>query len=265
MGNSEPRRVGELFPVLATEGRSCDTHGPYTAKNVRVPGGRELWTDCPECDRERVEREDRKIMAEMRQQQQQRMNEQLIGRAAIPRRFTDRSLQNYNAENEGQRRALNAATRYAETWRENMEHGTSLIMCGNPGTGKTHLAVGIAKHIMADGGTAMFTRVIDMARTVKECYNRDAVKTERQVIADFARPDLLILDEVGHQHGSDTERMILFDVINARYEACRPIILITNLGLSGLREYLDERAQDRLREGGGRVIVFDWQSQRDKY
>ena len=78
-------------------------------------------------------------------------------------------------------------------------------------------------------------------------------------------PDLLILDEVGHQHGSDAERLTLFDVINARYEQCRPTLLITNLSLSGLREYLDDRPWRFCSEGGGRVLVFDWQSQRDKY
>ena len=155
--------------------------------------------------------------------------------------------------------------RYATEWRDNLQAGRSLIMCGNPGTGKTHLAVGIAKHIMDEGGTALFTRVIDMIRTVRETYGRDSTRTERQVIAEYARPDLLILDEVGHQHGSDAERLNLFDVINARYEQCRPTLLITNLSLNGLREYLDDRAQDRLREGVGRVLVFDWQSQRDKY
>ena len=191
--------------------------------------------------------------------------ETMLGHAAIPKRFLNRTLENYDTTLEGQQKAHRAAVRYATEWRDNLQAGRSLIMCGNPGTGKTHLAVGIAKHIMDEGGTTLFTRVIDMIRTVRETYGRDSTRTERQVIAEYARPDLLILDEVGHQHGSDAERLTLFDVINARYEQCRPTLLITNLSLSGLREYLDDRAQDRLREGGGRVLVFDWQSQRDKY
>ena len=67
-----------------------------------------------------------------------------------------------------------------------------------------------------------------MVRAVKETYSRNSERTERQVIADFARPDLLILDEIGRQHGTDTERLIIFDVINARYLQNKPSILITN-------------------------------------
>src|SRR5699024_2648302 len=89
-----------------------------------------------------------------------------------------------------------------------------------------------------------------------------ADRNEPEVIQQFVNPDLLVIDEVGHQYGSDAERLMLFDLINARYMAAKPMILITNLELNGLREYLDERSQDRLREGGGTALVFDWISRR---
>lgn len=266
MADSKPLTpISSMFPVLDTENRQCEHHGPYAASLMRIPGDRKLWTTCPECERQRVQNECNEIQAEMAAERRKARIEAMLGHAAIPKRFLNRTLENYETTMDGQQKAHRAAVRYAESWRENSQNGTSLIMCGNPGTGKTHLAVGIAKRVMDEGGTALFTRVIDMIRTVRETYSRDSTRTERQVIAEYARPDLLILDEVGHQHGSDAERLTLFDVINARYEQCRPTLLITNLSLTGLREYLDDRAQDRLREGGGRVIVFDWPSQRDKY
>lgn len=80
----------------------------------------------------------------------------------------------------------------------------------------------------------------------------------------MVEPDLLILDEVGVQHGSDTEKLILFEIINGRYEAARPTIVISNLDAAGLEQFLGERAFDRLREGGGRLVVFDWESHRGK-
>lgn len=127
---------------------------------------------------------------------------------------------------------------------------------------------------MSEGGTAMFARMIDLARSVRETYEpvwdneggqRKRKLTEREVIERFSLPDILIIDEVGHQHGTDFERMILFEVINARYEECRPVILITNLTLDELKQYLDSRAEDRLREGGGRAVVFDWESYRGAF
>lgn len=85
-------------------------------------------------------------------------------------------------------------------------------------------------------------------------------------------PDLLILDEVGVQFGSDTERLLLFDILNERYERRRPTILMSNLALDdaeeggrvvpGIKSYLGERVFDRLREDGGQSVVFDWPSHR---
>ena len=49
------------------------------------------------------------------------------------------------------------------------------------------------------------------------------------MVAGFIRPDLLILDEVGVQFGSETEKMILFEIINGRYEQLKPTIVISNL------------------------------------
>lgn len=185
----------------------------------------------------------------------------MLGRSAIPKRFIEKTLANFNAKTDAQLKALASVTRYAESWRANAKVGVNLILTGNPGTGKTHLAVGVAQHIMAEGGTAMYTRVIEVVRAVKETYGHNG-RTERQVINSFREPDLLILDEVGRQYGSDTERMVMFDVINARYEDCKPTILIANLQANQLAEYIDPAALDRLREGGGRMVVFDWESQR---
>ena len=266
MASSNLVAIGSMFKTKARETRTCELHGEYESELIALPGGRrEMWTNCQACDRERIRQEDLKIQREAMAARRQSQIDAMLGRAAIPKRFLDRTLENYVTDLDGQQRAHRAVVKFWESWDQNMQRGTSLIMCGNPGTGKTHLAIGVARKVMDAGGTAMFTRIIDMARTVKETYGKDSTRTERQVIQSFAEPDLLILDEVGHQHGSDTERMILFDVINARYEECKPVILITNLTLNGLRDYMDERALDRLREGGSNAIVFDWQSQRANF
>jgi DNA replication protein DnaC len=76
--------------------------------------------------------------------------------------------------------------------------------------------------------------------------------------------DLLILDEIGVQFGSETERNLLFDVLNERYEDCKPTLLLSNLPKQDVAKYLGERVMDRLREDGGRVVVFDWESHRGR-
>ena len=99
-------------------------------------------------------------------------------------------------------------------------------------------------------------------RAVKDTYRRDSGKSEEEALAGFAQPDLLVMDEIGVQYGSSTELNILFDIVNERYERMLPTILISNLALPKLAEYAGERVIDRMRENGGKMIVFDWKSHR---
>lgn len=188
--------------------------------------------------------------------------ESIFQRAAIPPRFATRTLQNYSPQCDKSGAALRTATYYAESFTTALESGQSLIFVGNVGSGKTHLASGIAHEVLKDGYSALFSTVLGAVRTVKDTYRHDSPKTESEAIMDLVKPDLLVLDEVGVQFGSDTEKLILFEIINGRYEHMRPTILLSNLDIAGLSEYLGERVMDRLREGGGKMVAFDWASYR---
>jgi DNA replication protein DnaC len=115
-----------------------------------------------------------------------------------------------------------------------------------------------------DSRAVMFATVMRAIRSVKDTWSKEAEKTETEAIAMLTAPDLLILDEVGVQFGSETEKLILFDVLNERYEKRLPTLLLSNLDLGGVRTYLGERVFDRLREDGGEVVIFDWQSHRGR-
>jgi len=236
---------------------NCRTHGDFNSMFVRF-GKRESWTTCPGCIDDQVKAERAIEDAELKAHR----NSSIIRIAAIPERFMNRDLANYHASNDEQRKALAIAAEYAKDFDGALRDGRSLIFCGLPGTGKTHLSVGIAKVAMTRGKTAIFSSAMNAIRTVRETYRRDSEITERQAIARFAEPDLMILDEVGSQLGTEAEKVTLFDIINARYERMRPMIVISNLGKDGVADYLGERAFDRLRENGGKAVVFNWASYR---
>lgn len=240
-----------------TRNDACPAHGAYVAK-CRF---RDVWTGCPTCRAERAAERAAEEAAELKRQAAEKWQRRL-GFAGIPERFQDRRLSRYVASNAGQTAALEFATDYAENFAGIMETGRSAVLVGKPGTGKTHLAVGIGLSIMERGHTALFTTAMRALRRVKETWSKAAEETERQAIEALVFPDLLILDEVGVQFGSDTEKLILFDVLNERYEQRKPTLLLSNLTVPEVREYLGERIFDRLREDGGRIVVFDWQSHR---
>lgn len=152
----------------------------------------------------------------------------------------------------------------AEGFDDSLTHGTSLLMCGKPGTGKSHLAAAMAQAVIKQGRSAVYTSVLRAVRSIKDTYRKDSDITEQAAINAYVLPDLLILDEVGVQFGSETEKMYLFEILNGRYESLKPTIVITNLSPSEVSAYLGERIVDRLAEGGGGTLVFDWESYRSK-
>lgn len=246
----------------AKEARTCDTHGVFTSTYLRVP---KIWTGCPTCSRLKAEQDDRKGRAKAEAEASQRRWHERIGFSGIPERFQDRTLESFIAETERQHSALAFAKAYADDFARIRRTGRSAIFLGKPGTGKTHLACGIALQAMQqDGARVLFMTVQRAIRSVKDTYAKGSEVSESEAIERLVAPDLLILDEVGVQFGSDFERNTLFDVLNERYEKRKPSIFLSNLTKDELAAFLGERVMDRLREDGGAVIAFTWDSHRGK-
>lgn len=239
---------------------TCATHGEY-AYTKRVMMGRVMPHKCPTCyqeqidERERCEKEDREM-------QIQHKMRRMFNNAMLPRRFAQKSFDGYIADSDDKNRALVIAKKYAEMWPDRFDQGGGIVMCGMPGTGKTHLAAAIAINVLNQGASVVFTSVMKLARDVKSTYSRDSDRSEADVINKYTSPQLLIIDEVGVQYGSDAEKIILFEVLNGRYEDVMPTILLSNLPVEHLPEYLGDRVIDRMTEGGGAVINFSWESYR---
>lgn len=237
---------------------TCETHGGFASRHVFGS----IWSKCPTCtaeaqSRETAERERREREVALLDWQRR------IGHAGIPDRFQDRSLKSYVAETEGQRIALAFAEAYADKFDDALATGRSALFIGKPGTGKTHLAVGIGLRIMhRDGRSVLFSTVMRAIRRVRNSWGRNADESETQAIEALTRPDLLILDEVGVQYGTDAERLLIFDILNERYENRQPTLLLSNLSIDEVKAYLGERIYDRLREDGGESVIFEWDSHR---
>lgn len=267
---TSPRKITAqgLAPMARSDGRPryfsavlerCEQHGEFTS--MLVAGN---WSACVDCAKDAEMADAAAAQVAWRGQLAARAWDARLGRAAIPERFSDRRLSTYQPTCPEATQALSVAQRYAANFGAVRKSGMSLIFCGDVGTGKTHLAVGIAHAVLEQGGQAVFTSVIRAVRSVKETFGKGVERTEAQALRDLVEPDLLILDEVGVQFGTDAEKLILFEIINGRYESRRPTIIISNLAIGELEKYLGARAVDRLREGGGKVVVFDWESYRGR-
>lgn len=236
----------------------CEAHGAYVA--LCHLGN--TWTSCPMCASEGCARAAAK---DARKEKEQRDAEwqQRLGRAGIPERFMACSFGGYVVEHEQQQQALDAAVAYADDWARVRAVGRGSIFLGNVGTGKTHLAVAIGKQVMhKHGASVLFISVQRAIRSIKDTWARGSAVSESQAVAVLTFPDLLILDEVGVQHGSDYERQVMFDVLNERYETRKPTLFLSNKTIDEVRAVLGERVMDRLREDGATVVPFGWASSR---
>ncbi|MCB1327948.1 MAG: IS21-like element helper ATPase IstB [Maritimibacter sp.] len=106
-----------------------------------------------------------------------------------------------------------------------LDHQRNLVMIGGTGTGKTHLAVSIARACIRAGRRGRFFNVVDLVNKL------DAeARAERQgrTAELISRLDFLILDELGYLPFAQTGGQLLFHLISKLYERTS-IVVTTNL------------------------------------
>ena len=191
---------------------SCKKHGPYTVES-RMLFGKPLFVSCPVCAQEDQQRR--------KEQEQQQVEAHKRGRiktlsqnSGIPKRFADSVFDHFEADTDDKRRVLATCRKYADSFEDRLAMGGGLVLCGKPGTGKTLLACSIANQIIRENLRApVFTSVTKLARAVKDTYRKGSELTEQQAITGFVEPDLLIIDEIGAQRGTETELLIMQEII----------------------------------------------------
>jgi len=231
------------LPPRHPEYRVCEHHGRYAISQIDERGVvRYLQPVCPVCKAELV-------------------SKRLLESAAIPARYRDCDFANYFAETPDQQAALRTCREYAENFHRNAAEGRGLILPGNPGTGKNHLAAAIARKVLSMGRTVLHTTAREAISRIRETWRGAAGVSEREIVRRFAKADLLILDEVGRQYCTDSERIHLFEVIDQRYREMRPTILLSNETPAGIEACLGRATYDRIGHNST-LVPFSWPSYR---
>jgi DNA replication protein DnaC len=91
----------------------------------------------------------------------------------------------------------------------------NLIYLGGVGLGKTHLATALGYATCLKGHSVLFTSAIDVINTLAAAKHAGRLKVE---LKKYAKPALLILDELGYLPIDKSGADLLFQVISLRYE-----------------------------------------------
>lgn len=258
LGEGRLTGPNEIYQQVTMESGDCPTHGGYTGYRASVEiRGRALdkLSDCPACVRAEIGNAERDYSCAV--------TSSLLEAVRIPPRFEHCEFSNFHPVTPKAEEVASIVSAYAKSWPSMLEAGTGLVLCGKPGTGKNHLAIALAKTLIRQHrANVLLTSVMRMIRAFKRAWSRSGDFTEDELIGMYTCCDLLIIDEVGVQYGTNAEQVVLFDIINTRYENMMPTVLISNLTPAQISEAIGERLTDRMSESDGAVLVFDWDSYR---
>ncbi|HKN72885.1 MAG TPA: ATP-binding protein [Terriglobales bacterium] len=155
----------------------------------------------------------------------------LIAAARIPKRYEHCELSNFTTDFPGADRSIALAHISASRFVQEFDprDGAGLLLIGGIGTGKTHLAVGLLKELIAARGSAcLFCDYRELLKQIQNSYNDSVQATELQVLRPVFEAEVLLLDELGAVKPSEWVWDTVSLILNTRYNDNRATIITTN-------------------------------------
>ena len=145
-----------------------------------------------------------------------------------------------------------------------INQATNVVLVGPNGIGKSTIAQNLVHHAVMRGHSALF---VNAAQMLGDLAAQDGDNALRRRLRHYARPALLVIDEIGYLSYANRHADLLFEIINRRYEA-KPTIVTTNRPFTEWNEVFPNAAcvvsiVDRLIHHS-EIIVLEGESYRIK-
>ncbi len=160
--------------------------------------------------------------------------------AGIPDRYRHCRLSNFQTTGAGAvashlLKAKTISQRYVDGFfdpEENRFRETGLIYIGNPGNGKTHLAVAVLRELIERYRVrGRFVDFVALIHQIRSTFDPSSAESGHEILDPVIGAEVLVLDELGAQKPTEWVRDTLYLIINTRYLRRLPTIFTTNYRL----------------------------------
>ena len=221
----------------------CEKHGDVKVMHL---DGSTKPPECPVCMQEQEEKKKREKAEEQRKKH--------LRKIGIRDKYFNESFITYEPQNEKAAQYLQDLLALAKNPRD-----IFVLMYGNSGTGKSHLASSAA---ILNNGIYTTWEFLDME--IRSTYNSFAAKkTEYELITQYCTMPFLVIDEIEKGKNEESKMRCLSLICRERHERNRPLWLAGNCNYEWVKTVLDSSVIDRLKEKG-KSFCFDWESYRPK-
>ena len=235
--------IGNLLHMTHQE-MICPKHGPYRAfRIVRDDETNAQWGRCPSCQ-EGLPRPNGKWLTK-EDLEATRIYEMrcALNDAGVPSRHMNSSFENFTILNESQLNAVQGC--------KDMVNGIykSLLLYGQTGRGKTHLAVSILRAFVEQHKSVLYTTETALIGSLLEAMDGHS-GGDRKALLKLSLFDLLVIDEIGNKKMSEYFVQALFDIIDARWNAGRATVYLGNVTGAEFKTHFTDPMVSRIKDHG---------------
>lgn len=154
--------------------------------------------------------------------------------------FLEGEMKQWTFDNDDAQNAklTNVAKNYVENFAEMKQRGKGLLFFGGVGTGKTYAAACIANALIDEGRPCLMTNFSRLANTISGMF-----EGKQEYIDSLNKYDLLVIDDLATERDTEYMQEIVFNVIDSRYRANKPLIVTTNLTSDEISKAADTSRQ----------------------
>lgn len=153
--------------------------------------------------------------------------------------FAEKTFENFDAGIPGTQRAYSRARAFAE------HPAKWLVLMGNYGCGKTHLAAAIANTVLSQGYEVLFAVVPDLLDHLRSTFGPSSEVAYDERFEQVRGADVLILDDFGTENATPWAREKLFQLFNHRYNYRLPTVITSNRKPEEIDPRIFSRMSDR--------------------